>query len=430
MLKADDRRARPGAVRRAADDQRPVGAGDGAARARGHVLARPLRRARRGPAAAGARRARAGRGLPHPAAHHRRRQPRGADRTRCADWPGRAVGRRPRRRLPLAAARRRAAGLGGARRSTALRDALPASATSSRPTSGAVFGTIDRAHADAARASPHSHQVAESRRPDAHRRPVAAGRDGEHDPRPRLAHDRRRPLRSSGRCRSVTCSAATTTERRGIDVDREVLNAVLASTESAVTHRRRYRGYVRPAGVLELLLMDTDNPRSLAFALARAARPPRRAARCRPAPPARSGCSPTWRPSSRTTDVAALVAIGGVDRPNLEAFLDGYRRPAGPARRRRRRAALRHRPGAARRSARSGRRCSEADRMRYRVQPRARRTPTTTTSPTASASPTWCRASLPWQQVAVVPTSRWRRRRATSRHDDGLLRQPARPTSR
>ena len=62
--------------------------------------------------------------------------------------------------------------------------------------------------------------------------------------------------------------AATTTVRRGIDVDREVLNGVLAAAESAVTHRRRYRGYVRPAGVLELLLMDPDNPRSLAFALA------------------------------------------------------------------------------------------------------------------------------------------------------------------
>ena len=45
---------------------------------------------------------------------------------------------------------------------------------------------------------------------------------------------------------------------------------MLSAAESAVTHRRRYRGYVRTGGVLELLLTDTDNPRSLAFALAEA----------------------------------------------------------------------------------------------------------------------------------------------------------------
>src|SRR5213075_2012467 len=49
--------------------------------------------------------------------------------------------------------------------------------------------------------------------------------------------------------------AATTTVRRGFDVDRGVLNGVLLSTESAVTHRRRYRGSVRPHGVLDLMLM-------------------------------------------------------------------------------------------------------------------------------------------------------------------------------
>ena len=41
------------------------------------------------------------------------------------------------------------------------------------------------------------------------------------------------------------------------------------AAESSVTHRRRYRGSVRPADVLELLLLDPDNPRSIAFSLAR-----------------------------------------------------------------------------------------------------------------------------------------------------------------
>ena len=41
------------------------------------------------------------------------------------------------------------------------------------------------------------------------------------------------------------------------------------AAESSVTHRRRFRGSVRAADVLELLLTDTDNPRSISFSLAR-----------------------------------------------------------------------------------------------------------------------------------------------------------------
>ncbi len=115
--------------------------------------------------------------------------------------------------------------------------------------------------------------------------------------------------------------AATTTVRRGIDVDREVLNSVLVAAESAVTHRRRYRGYVRPGGVLELLLTDPDNPRSLAFGLSRVAEH-------LTALPASTGSSRPERMVTdlqeqlADTDIATLVAIGGVGRPNLEVFLD------------------------------------------------------------------------------------------------------------
>ncbi|UDY23260.1 circularly permuted type 2 ATP-grasp protein [Nocardioides sp. Kera G14] len=113
----------------------------------------------------------------------------------------------------------------------------------------------------------------------------------------------------------------TATVRRGIDVDREVLNAVLASSESSVTHRRRYRGYVRPANVLELLLLDKENPRSLAFSLADLKRH-------LSALPASTGSSRPERllddliATVESADIAALVAIGGSGRPNLEAFLD------------------------------------------------------------------------------------------------------------
>ncbi|MGA8255941.1 MAG: alpha-E domain-containing protein, partial [Nocardioides sp.] len=108
---------------------------------------------------------------------------------------------------------------------------------------------------------------------------------------------------------------------RGIDVDREVLNSVLVTAESAVTHRRRYRGYVRPGGVLELLLTDPANPRSLAFGLGQVAKHLAEL-------PASTGSSRPERlvtdlqEQLSETDIATLVAIGGIGRPNLEAFLD------------------------------------------------------------------------------------------------------------
>lgn len=116
---------------------------------------------------------------------------------------------------------------------------------------------------------------------------------------------------------------ATTTTRRGIDVDREVLNAVLVASESSVTHRRTYRGYVRTGGVLELLLMDPTNPRSLAFALAEIGSHLE-------ALPSSTGSSRPERLVAdladllAETDIATLVAIGGVGRPNLRSFLYNF----------------------------------------------------------------------------------------------------------
>lgn len=122
--------------------------------------------------------------------------------------------------------------------------------------------------------------------------------------------------------------AATTTVRRGLDVDREVLNAVLAAAESSVTHRRRYRGSVRPGGVLELLLTDRDNPRSLAFSLAQVGTH-------LAGLPASTGSSRPERivadllEELDDTDIATLVAIGGESRPNLEAFLSRFQAAIG-----------------------------------------------------------------------------------------------------
>lgn len=66
-----------------------------------------------------------------------------------------------------------------------------------------------------------------------------------------------------------TLLASTTTSSLGVGVDRAVLGGVLMAAESSVTHRRRYRGVLRTADVLELLLLDAGNPRSVAFCLDR-----------------------------------------------------------------------------------------------------------------------------------------------------------------
>jgi len=180
------------------------------------------------------------------------------------------------------------------------------------------FGTIDRAGA-ALHAERHSHQVAESGGR------MLTGVLAVHGVTASMVRDPGWHVLEAGRhleraLQVCHLLAATTTVRRGIDVDREVLLGVLTATESVVTHRRRYRGSVRPAGVLELLLLDTANPRSVAFALD--------ALRVHlAAQPHSTGSTRAerlladLRESVDGTDVATLVAIGGVGRPHLERFL-------------------------------------------------------------------------------------------------------------
>ncbi|CAM3110376.1 circularly permuted type 2 ATP-grasp protein [Skermania piniformis] len=50
-------------------------------------------------------------------------------------------------------------------------------------------------------------------------------------------------------------------------VERRVTESVLLATESAVTYRRRNRGRIRTAALVQLLLFDAGNPRSLVFQL-------------------------------------------------------------------------------------------------------------------------------------------------------------------
>ncbi|WP_243074395.1 circularly permuted type 2 ATP-grasp protein [Microbacterium sp. SS28] len=121
-----------------------------------------------------------------------------------------------------------------------------------------------------------------------------------------------------------TLLSATTTDRHGIAADRDVLEGVLVAAESSVTFRRRYRGNVRTSGVLELLLVDRDNPRSMAFAF--------RALRTHLA--AMPGSTGSTRPERLlehletaidNLDLTALATPSGARRPRLQRFFDSTR---------------------------------------------------------------------------------------------------------
>ena len=58
---------------------------------------------------------------------------------------------------------------------------------------------------------------------------------------------------------------ATLTRRQPAEVESIVIESVLAVAESGLTYRRRYLGTVQVGTVLELLLLDPGNPRSLAY---------------------------------------------------------------------------------------------------------------------------------------------------------------------
>jgi uncharacterized alpha-E superfamily protein len=62
---------------------------------------------------------------------------------------------------------------------------------------------------------------------------------------------------------------ATMTTRRDPATDSLLIESVLTSAESIVTYRRRYRSYAQVETMLDLLVLDGANPRSLAYQVAR-----------------------------------------------------------------------------------------------------------------------------------------------------------------
>ena len=100
-------------------------------------------------------------------------------------------------------------------------------------------------------------------------------------------------------------------------VERHLVRAALTAGESVVTHRRRYAGREGVESMIELMLLDPDNPRSVAFQLRRV----RRALEHVPGPAVGTG-----RPRLLDEAEADLHARGAV----------GAGRPAAPAHRHRR----------------------------------------------------------------------------------------------
>lgn len=116
---------------------------------------------------------------------------------------------------------------------------------------------------------------------------------------------------------------STAVVHRGNEVDEQVHTAVLAVSESVVTHRRRFFGYVRLRGVLDLLLQDAENPRSIAFGL-------ERLREHLAAMPESSGSTRPERllddlvETVSAVDVAELAVVEGERRVQLEQFLDVF----------------------------------------------------------------------------------------------------------
>jgi uncharacterized circularly permuted ATP-grasp superfamily protein/uncharacterized alpha-E superfamily protein len=125
-----------------------------------------------------------------------------------------------------------------------------------------------------------------------------------------------RALQVSALLRVTVCT------QRLPEADRLVTEAVLAAAESIVTFRRRYQLRARMEGLVELLVFDPINPRSLAFQLTRV----------RTDLLAIPSTSPTARQLRlldgmierlRGADPVELCHLSGDERPALAAFLSG-----------------------------------------------------------------------------------------------------------
>jgi len=117
---------------------------------------------------------------------------------------------------------------------------------------------------------------------------------------------------------------ATLVVERGTATDSLVLESTLVAAESIVTYRRRYKSHAQLETILDLLLLDADNPRSLVYQLDRLADDVRRL----PAPSRGARLSRSERlvletaTALRLADTAALATPDpNGARPGLSTFL-------------------------------------------------------------------------------------------------------------
>jgi len=117
---------------------------------------------------------------------------------------------------------------------------------------------------------------------------------------------------------------ATVVVERGTATDSLVLESTLIAAESIVTYRRRYRSHAQLQTILDLLMLDADNPRSLAYQVDRLSDDVRRL----PAPSRGARLSGSERlvletaTALRLSDTAALATPDpSGTRPDLDAFL-------------------------------------------------------------------------------------------------------------
>jgi uncharacterized alpha-E superfamily protein len=120
----------------------------------------------------------------------------------------------------------------------------------------------------------------------------------------------------------VNLLAVTLVPLRPPETERMVVDAVMTAAESIVTFRRRYRGRAATDAVVELLVVDDANPRSVSYQLRRIAVDLR----------AMPGSFPTSRPlrlvqdltdSIAAADLAELVQSVDGERAALRDFLSG-----------------------------------------------------------------------------------------------------------
>jgi uncharacterized circularly permuted ATP-grasp superfamily protein/uncharacterized alpha-E superfamily protein len=117
---------------------------------------------------------------------------------------------------------------------------------------------------------------------------------------------------------------STVTIQRGEATDSLLLESVLMASESIITYRRRYRSHAQLETLLDLLVADADNPRSLIYQVDCLLED----LRALPGHPGGGRVSEAEKPvleastALRVADTAQLAAVDGVGgRPALDAFL-------------------------------------------------------------------------------------------------------------